>query len=142
MIEAALARHFCESLARGLPFQDIRPATAPYLTRYFLAGWAPNKNGKGPAIFLHHFLSSDPDDAVHSHPWAWGLSLILVGGYLETRIDEAGATTARHYVPGEINILRPSDRHRIDLMGRDCWSLFLAAEYAQPWGFFPREHDR
>lgn len=137
MIEPALARLYCESLARGLPFQDIRPAAAPYLTRYFVAGWTPYRNGKGPAVFLHHFLSSDPDDAVHSHPWAWGLSLILVGGYLETRVDEAGAVHVATYTPGDTNILRPPDRHRVDLLERDCWTLFLAGTYAQPWAFWP-----
>lgn len=142
MIDPGLARRWCEGLARGLPFQDIRPhASTPYLLRYFCAGWTPTSSAKGPAVFLHHFLSSDPDDALHSHPWAWGLSLILVGGYVEARATEnGGAPTRRAYNPGDTNILRPGDRHRIDLLERDCWSLFLAGEYAQPWTFYPLEN--
>jgi hypothetical protein len=137
VIDPALARRFCETLARGLAYQDIRPALdTPYLRRYFVAGWQPRAT-KGPAVFLHHFVSSDPDDAVHSHPWEFGLSLILVGGYVEHRATaNGGPSSTRTYGPGDTNILEPGDRHRIDLLGRDCWSLFLAGEYAQPWGFY------
>jgi hypothetical protein len=79
--DPVLARAWCEGLARGLPLQDIRPqGDVPYLVRYFCAGWNPQNHQPGPALFLHHFLNSDPDDALHSHPWAWGCSLILVGG--------------------------------------------------------------
>jgi hypothetical protein len=137
-MDPGVARAWCETLARGLPSQDIRPqGAAPYLRRYFVAGWSPRNGAAGPAVFLHHFLSSDPDDAVHSHPWTWGLSLILVGGYIEQRLTEDDELAARTYHPGEVNVLTPVDRHRIVLLERDCWTLFLAGPYGQPWTFYP-----
>jgi hypothetical protein len=54
----------------------------PYLRRYVLA-----EEGTGSAaehLYLHHFLRSDPDRELHSHPWH-ARSLILVGGYREER---------------------------------------------------------
>jgi hypothetical protein len=137
MLDETMARQWCADLASRLPMQDIRPHDVPYLTRYFCAGWSPfHKQGSG-AVFLHHFVASDPNGAVHSHPWAWGCSLILVGGYTEHRCTQAGRHSVRTYTPGDVNVLQPGDRHRIDLLGADCWTLFLAGPYAQAWGFFP-----
>jgi hypothetical protein len=129
-------RAWCEEIASTLRVQDIRPHGAPYLRRYYLAGWNPfAKQGHG-AAFLHHFVSSDPSEEVHSHPWGWALSVILVGGYREIRCVGT-VRTVREYHPGEVNLLGPDDRHRIDLLEADCWTLFLVGDYAQPWGFHP-----
>jgi len=130
------ARAWCVDMARRLQKQDIRPHEAPYLTRYFAAGWKPFALSPGPAIFLHHFVGSDPSDAVHSHPWLWGCSLILVGGYVEHRCYDRGVWGHHTYGPGDVNVILPNDKHRIDLVGPECWTVFLAGAYAQPWGFF------
>jgi hypothetical protein len=130
------ARLWCLDMARRLPKQDIRPHDTPYLTRYFAAGWSPFGAPAGPSIFLHHFVASDPNDAVHSHPWDWGCSLILVGGYVEHRWLTDGTWVSRTVEAGDVNVILPTDRHRVDLLGADCWSLFLAGVYAQPWGFY------
>jgi hypothetical protein len=129
------ARKWCTAMALDLRYQDIRPEGAPYLRRYFVAGWVPGA-APGPAVYLHHFVSSDPADALHSHPWAWGLSLILCGGYTETRLEH-DALVKRTFEPGATNSIKPNDKHRIELLGADCWTLFLAGEYAQPWAFYP-----
>lgn len=132
------ARAWCQALALQLPKQEIRPQGTPYLTRYFAAGWSPYRNVPGPALYLHHFTASDPNDSVHSHPWDWGCSLILVGGYIEHRCSADGNLhSVDRFEPGAVNVLEPTDRHRIDLIERDCWTLFLAGRYQQPWGFFP-----
>lgn len=131
------ARRWCEGLSRDLSVQHIRPHTRPYLDRYFAAGWNPVTRRPGPAIYLHHFLSSDPATEVHSHPWDWSASLILAGGYREERCTPAGARVVRECVPGAVNVLRADDRHRIDLIGDDCWTLFLAGAFARPWTFAP-----
>jgi hypothetical protein len=132
--DTALA--WCVALAQRLRSEDIRPHGQPYLTRYFLAGWNPYTKQRGPAVFLHHFVASDPNDAVHSHPWAWSSSLVLVGGYREYRCT-GERRTVREYRPGDVNVLAASDQHRIELLDRDCWTLFLVGDYAQPWGFYP-----
>ena len=134
MIDADIAREWCVALAKRLPKQDIRRTDAPYLMRYFAAGWNPFNAPAGPAVFLHHFVASDPLGAVHSHPWRWGCSLILFGGYIEHRCVD-GVTSARRFLPGDVNVLLPNDHHRVELITTECWSLFLAGTYQQPWTF-------
>jgi hypothetical protein len=131
------ARTWIESLARTCGVQQIRPHGRPYLDRYYAAGWQPATRRAGPAIFLHHFLASDPDDAVHSHPWIWSASLIVCGGYRETRCKPGGGVDVREYRPGDVNVLAADDRHRIDLLAVDCWTVFLAGAFCQPWRFDP-----
>ena len=130
------ARAWCRMLARTLQVQCIDRDGTPYLERYFAAGWSPTNKRSGPAIFLHHFVASDPEVAVHSHPWGWSASLILAGGYREERCD-GGSFVVREYGPGDVNVLKADDRHRIDLLGPDCWTLFLAGNFEKSWGFGP-----
>ena len=132
------ARIWCIAFARTLQVQHIKPDGQPYLDRYFLGGWSPTNRRSGPAVFLHHFLASDPDDFVHTHPWGWSASLILAGGYREERCDPEGHISVREYRPGDVNILTADDKHRIDLLSSDCWSLFLAGNYEKQWDFSPR----
>lgn len=138
MISEFAARAWCQALARTLPVQHISPHGTPYLERYFAAGWSPTNKRSGPAIFLHHFVASDPDDQVHSHPWGWSASLILAGGYREERCDLDGTASVREYRPGDVNVLEADDKHRIDLLAGDCWSVFLAGNFEKAWAFAPR----
>ena len=132
------ARAWCEALARVLKVQHISPNGQPYLDRYFAAGWNPTTRRPGPAVFLHHFLASDPQDAVHSHPWGWSASLILAGGYREERCGVDGQVIVRDYHPGDVNVLEADDTHRIDLLATDCWTLFLAGSFEKAWRVLPR----
>lgn len=131
------ARAWCEGIARTCGVQHIQPNGRPYLDRYYAAGWHPAARRQGPAIFLHHFLASDPSDAVHSHPWGWSASLIVVGGYREFRCRPGGGVVVRDFRPGDVNELGADDQHRIDLLGPDCWTIFLAGDFRQPWRFLP-----
>ena len=132
------ARRWCLALAPQCAVQRILREGRPYLDRYFVAGWRPTRRGAavGASVFLHHFLASDASTEVHSHPWTWSASLILVGGYRETRCLD-GERSEHEYRPGDVNVLEPAVRHRIDLLGDDCWTLFLAGAYQQPWDFAP-----
>jgi len=132
------ARCWCQALARTLEVQHITPNGTPYLDRYFAVGWTPTRSKPGPKIFLHHFLASDPNDQVHSHPWGWSASLIMAGGYREERCDAAGQLTVKEYRPGDVNVIEADDKHRIDLLAEDCWSVFLAGDFAKMWAFAPR----
>jgi hypothetical protein len=132
------ARTWCQQLAAMVPKQQIdRPGGVRYLDRYYVGGWSPATRRPGPAVFLHHFLGSDDTMTVHSHPWVWAASLILVGAYREYRCDAEGAVSVRDYLPGEVNILQPGDRHRIELLTEDVWTLFLAGAFGQDWAFSP-----
>jgi hypothetical protein len=137
LMDEDAARLWCRAMATRLIGQQIPRQGRPYLTRYFAAGWSPHNRRPGPAVFLHHFVASDPEDSVHSHPWHWSVSLILVGGYREQRCDDAGQMTVREYRPGDVNVLTPRDKHRVDLLANDCWTLFLAGHFDQAWAFFP-----
>jgi hypothetical protein len=136
-IDEDAMRGWCEALAQRVRVEHIERDGEPYLERYYVAGWNPITKQSGPAIFLHRFLASDPATAVHSHPWDVSLSLILVGGYREQRCGDDGRLTEQDYRPGDFNIIRADDRHRIDLLAEDCWTLFLAGPFAQPWRFHP-----
>jgi hypothetical protein len=128
-----IARRWCEAIARTLQVEHIQRDQQPYLERYYVAGWNPITRRAGPALFLHHFVASDGPQ-VHSHPWASAVSLILVGGYREERCTPSGVV-ARECRPGDLNVLDPETKHRVDLLGADCWSLLLVGTYAQPWRF-------
>ena len=132
----AIDRAWCEAIAARLVKQTIRPGATPYLDRYFAAGWHPRARHPGPAIFLHHFVGSDPREQVHSHPWA-ATSLLLVGAYREYRCAADGTETVRELNAGDVNVLAPGDRHRIELITPDVWTLFLASDYVQPWSVEP-----
>jgi hypothetical protein len=121
-----------------LPHERIDRDGKPYLERYFVAGWSPMNRRSGPAVFLHRFVASDAAQSVHSHPWGWSLSLILVGGYTEERCLPNGSLTTQTYRPGDVNVLESDDKHRIDLLNGECWTLFLAGNFEKAWRFSPR----
>ena len=132
-----LARSWCIALASTLEVEHIQRDGAAYLDRYFVAGYSPRRRHASASVYLHHFRASDPHTAVHSHPWRWSVSLILVGGYREHRCQPDGTTRVVEYRPGDVNTITAIDEHRIDLLAADCWTLFLAGEYQQPWKFSP-----
>lgn len=69
-------------LESWLPKTTITINGKPYLTRCYLLG----KDWTWGNIYLHHFHSSDQGDELHNHPWSWGLSFVLAGGYYEERV--------------------------------------------------------
>ena len=115
---------------RKTVIESERPGN-PLMIRYILfrcAAWG---------LYVHHFLRSDYDRALHDHPWPF-LAIILKGGYQEVHdqtIDLSVITETRH--PGQV-LLRPAEwRHRIVLeAGRTSWSLVLVGRRARRWGFF------
>ena len=54
---------------------------SPYLERYYVGTFF------GLRAYIHRFVASDPDRGTHSHPWQRSLSLVLVGGHKEIRIN-------------------------------------------------------
>lgn len=133
-----LAR-LCERVARRFLARDIqRDPADPYLTRYYLRG-GPRTDGQRVNLYLHKFHRGDQDQDLHNHPWAWSVSLILTGGYVEER-REGNAIRTRVVRPGRINIIRANDFHRVDLLdpAEGAWTLFLAGPRVQRWGFWDR----
>jgi hypothetical protein len=71
------ADHLIERITRRPPDFVIGGTERPYLRRWFVIPRNPIFN-----IYLHQFLRSDDDRALHDHPW-WFVSMMLVGKYRE-----------------------------------------------------------
>jgi hypothetical protein len=148
MIEERI-RLLCEGAKEKLPVRRITRKTGePYLDRYYLLGRVPKYFpqeikpvfGFLPfTVFLHHFLASDEESAHHNHPWDVSRSLILAGSYIEERLvmDDNGNRNIHwnHLKPGNVNVIRSEDFHRVDLSTPDVWTLFMTGTKSQTWGF-------
>ena len=157
---------FLNWLAGKLPPPRIiwdRNGKSPYLSRFYLVNpprmpdgsWPFDKNGalregitwptRRWGIYLHKFHRGDDERELHNHPWRWAVSLILSGGYIEERRhgrDYEYVVRVRRFRPGMINIIRSSDFHRVDLVGKEAWSLFLVGPKFSSWGFWCRNTGR
>lgn len=102
----------------------------PYLRRWWLIPRNRLFN-----VYLHHFLRSDDDRALHDHPWA-NCSVLLQGSYTEHTIDAGGIHRRKVLAAGAAR-LRWSGRfaHRVELHDGPCWTLFLTGPVYRAWGF-------
>ncbi len=99
---------------------------SPYLKRWWLIpkNWFFN-------VYLHQFLRSDDDRALHDHPW-WNLSWLLRGGYVE--VTPHGRVRRRC---GSVVARFATTKHRIELInGNPCWTLFITGPRIRDWGFW------
>jgi hypothetical protein len=107
-----------------------------YLKRYYLFfNGKLDQHGDEPKefpfnLFLHKICQSDPDGALHDHPWNF-TSLILKGGYYE-RTPKG----LKWYGPLSINIKKATDLHSLE-MGPSgvTWTLFFRGKPLREWGF-------
>jgi len=114
---------------------------ALYLQRFRVFGWTEGSRWFGPSLYLHRFRLPDQDAALHNHPWRWGFSWILSGGYIEDRGHQSGFALIRDgrfcRLPGDLNVIRPETYHRVhSLLGRETWTLFLVAPKSRSWAFW------
>ncbi|MCP5137382.1 MAG: hypothetical protein H6981_11350 [Gammaproteobacteria bacterium] len=124
-------------LTSNRPCRLITIDEKPYLERYFLARFW------GLTIYLHRFVSSDDERAVHDHPWSWSAALILAGGYREERLKhfdpETGwASQWRRLFPGRINWINTRAFHRITAPKPNTWTLFIHGPRVKSWGFLEK----
>lgn len=101
----------------------------PYLMRW----WVIPRN-RFFNIYLHHFLRSDDDRALHDHPW-WNLSILLRGEYTEHTIAAGGVHRAVVRLAGQFKFRGAKSAHRIELHNGPCWTLFLTGPTLRTWGF-------
>lgn len=81
-------------------------------------------------VYLHRFLRSDEDRALHDHPWA-NKSWVLAGEYLEVMRDQS--VTRRE---GEMTMWRPAAlAHRVELVTGPVVTLFFTGPVIREWGF-------
>jgi hypothetical protein len=88
--------------------------------------------------FIHCFHKSDDARDLHSHPCKWALCLVLAGGYIEYRLVD-GQVVRRIMKPWSINLLRWNTLHRVELIGKDAWSLVLWGPKFSSWGYYNPE---
>jgi hypothetical protein len=94
-------------------------------------------------VYLHSFLGSDDDRALHDHPY-WNLSVILVGSYDEVIPFPNSKYAVKHlrrswrpWAPWRLVLRRPASSHRIVLREgeRKPWTLFVTGPRVREWGF-------
>jgi hypothetical protein len=136
------------SLIESIPNITIpKPDGKPYLTRYYLL----LKDRMRGNAFLHHFHSSDMDDAddgeggrvllLHNHPFKFSVSFVLTGGYIEERRDANGLVYTRTVKPFTFNWISSKDFHRVQLLDEKngAWTLFFTGSRKnRSWGFWNR----
>lgn len=109
----------------------IGAAADPYLYR-----WHLSPRGDQPAAYLHHFMRSDDDRALHDHPYE-STSVILSGQYIEW--TEGGRSELRQ--EGAIVSRSAETAHRVELLldaaGQPLpvTTLFLCGPRVREWGF-------
>lgn len=101
----------------------------PYMRRW----WVIPRN-RFFNVYLHHFLRSDDDRALHDHPW-WNLSVLLEGEYTEWTIAAGGVHQAAVRRSGQFKFRGANTAHRIELHKGACWTLFITGPRIREWGF-------
>lgn len=85
-------------------------------------------------LFIHKFVLSDEDRALHDHPWDF-LVVPLWRGYREH--NDRGITEVRPLLGTRFR--RAEYRHRVELReGKPAWSLFCRFRSRRVWGFWDK----
>lgn len=114
------------------PHQIIGSLEDPYLYR-----WKLLPLNRWFNVYLHKFMRSDDDRALHDHPW-FNASIVLNNGYFEHYQDG----TVKYQKPGSIIFRGAREAHRIELMyGRagtelPVWTIFIIGPKLRTWGFY------
>lgn len=125
----SIAQRILDHVSRREPDFVIGGIERPYLRRWWVV------RTRLLCIYVHQFLRSDDDRALHDHPWA-NLSILLRGSYTEHTIAAGGIEQRAIRIAGDWK-LRRSGRmaHRIELHDGPCWTLFITGPRYREWGF-------
>jgi len=85
-------------------------------------------------IYLHRFLRSDDDRALHDHPWV-NMSILLEGEYTEHTIKAGGINDRVIRKSGAFKVRGPRSAHRIELHNGPVTTLFITGPNVRSWGF-------
>lgn len=125
-----LATSLIERALQREPDVIIGGKDDPYLLRWHLIPRNPLFN-----VYLHCFLRSDDDRALHDHPWLW-CSVLLRGGYIEHTIAAGGVHRRDQRLAPSVRFALPTKAHRVELIdGASAWSLFVTGPRVRQWGF-------
>jgi hypothetical protein len=105
---------------------------APYLRRHWLL-----PRNRFFNVYVHEFLRSDDDRALHDHPWLFNASWLISGGYTEH--TPAGI---RYRELGDFAFRFGPAPHRVELWESfftgnsiPCWTVFFTGPVVREWGF-------
>lgn len=114
-------------LVRGIPHQVIGGELRPYMKRWYLI-----PRNRWLNVYLHQFLRSDDDRALHDHPW-WFVSIMIRGQY--TEITESGAAGVVR-AAWSIALRRATHRHRVVIGSKPAWTIVITGRRVREWGFW------
>lgn len=115
--------------------------------RIYLNRWHLLPRNRFLNLYLHQFLGSDDDRALHDHPW-WFVSWIIKGEYIEhtpTRYQQQlGVTWTRIHSRTRWSVAyRPAKwAHRVQLLPdgvggeKPVWTIILTGPKIRSWGFY------
>lgn len=101
----------------------------------YLRRWYVIPRNRWFNVYLHQFLRSDDDRALHDHPWV-NVSLLLAGEYTEVLPTKGGTTTSRILKAGNLAFRGPTSAHRVLLHDGPAWTLFITGPRVREWGFW------
>ncbi len=107
----------------------VGDGAVPYLRRWWLI-----PRNRFFNIYLHQFLRSDDDRALHDHPWI-NASILLRGCYVEHTIEAGGINRRTLRRAGDWKLRTGSSAHRLELINGECWTLFITGCRYREWGF-------
>ena len=82
-------------------------------------------------VYLHKFLGSDDDRALHDHPW-YSASVVLKG----RMIEHLPGGVQRPISTGKVTIRSSKFQHRIEIpAGESAVTLFMTGPIVRQWGF-------
>ena len=110
----------------------IGGSAAPYLKRHWLL-----PRNRFFNVYVHEFLRSDDDRALHDHPWLFNASWLIDGQYLE-HTGQGSAFLWR----GDWRFRWGPAPHRVELLEHrhgsepmPCWTVFITGPVVRSWGF-------
>lgn len=126
MIRAAVLRW---ARARKPDF-IIGGAERPYLRRHWLL-----PRNKLFNVYVHEFLRSDDDRALHDHPWLFNASWLIDGRYIEHTVAAGGISHRTLRAAGAFKFRWGGAPHRVELFDGPCWTVFFTGPRVREWGF-------
>jgi hypothetical protein len=121
----------------------IGGADNPYLRRHWLL-----PRNRFFNVYVHEFLRSDDDRALHDHPWLFNASWLIAGEYVEHTIREGGIEVRSHRLAGDWKFRWGAAPHRVELLTEEeagdgwvtsfpltCWTVFITGPVVRTWGF-------
>jgi hypothetical protein len=104
----------------------ILKRSEPYLRRWYII------DNERLILMLHNICQPDNDRWLHDHPW-WFLSIVLRGGYVETRTKRNGQL--RLHRVRRVNFVGRRTFHRIESVEPNTWTLVLCGSRGRTWAY-------